>query len=148
MTCLSAGDCWAVGFQGTTGSRALIEHYMGRWAIVATPNPGTCELLGVTCVSAVDCWAVGNIHNNITGGEWLKEHYMGGSWAVDNTHDPVVLVVGELGATLNGVTCVRAADCGAVGVGIVGANQRVLIEHRTRTSWSVMSAPNHRHLNG
>jgi hypothetical protein len=79
VTCLSATDCWAVGFNIGSNGRALIEHYTGsNWAIVSSPNtPG--DLNGVTCVSAGDCWAVGI--NTIGNGQPLIERKAGSSWA-------------------------------------------------------------------
>ena len=64
MTCVSASDCWAVGYlwPGST-YQTLIEQWDGSaWAIVASPNTSSTHtnvLQGVTCVSAADCWAVG-----------------------------------------------------------------------------------------
>jgi hypothetical protein len=42
VTCVSAGDCWAVGSSSSVNGpgEPLIEHYAGsRWAIVNSPNP-------------------------------------------------------------------------------------------------------------
>ena len=66
MTCVSASDCWAVGYyyDGTTSIyQTLIERWDGTsWAIVTSPNTSATQnnyLNGVTCTSASDCWAVG-----------------------------------------------------------------------------------------
>ena len=67
VTCVSASDCWAVGYIYTNGGitfQTLIEHWDGTaWAIVSSPNTSATQtnvLYGVTCVSASDCWAVGD----------------------------------------------------------------------------------------
>src|SRR5205807_6455954 len=67
VTCVSASDCWAVGFSqslvGTSNiNQTLIERWDGTaWAIVSSPNTAALSnyLDGVTCVSASDCWTVG-----------------------------------------------------------------------------------------
>jgi hypothetical protein len=87
VTCLSAGDCWAVGASVNGTGQPLIEHYAGSsWAIVSTPSPSPGGgLNGVTCVSAGDCWAVG-FSSSVNGpGEPLIEHYAGSRWAIVNS---------------------------------------------------------------
>src|SRR6476660_118141 len=65
MTCVSASECWAVGYYYTGNStpQTLIERWDGTsWAIVSSPNTSTTQanfLQAVTCVSASECWAVG-----------------------------------------------------------------------------------------
>src|SRR5258708_15874476 len=66
VTCVSASECWAVGYYFTGDNfidQTLIERWDGTsWSIVSSPNTSTTEanvLLGVTCVSASECWAVG-----------------------------------------------------------------------------------------
>ncbi|MFA5861133.1 MAG: putative Ig domain-containing protein, partial [Candidatus Thermoplasmatota archaeon] len=64
VTCVSASDCWAVGYYLADGTyQTLIEHWDGAsWAITPSPNASSVQhnlLLGVACVSASDCWAVG-----------------------------------------------------------------------------------------
>ncbi len=64
VTCVSASECWAVGYYLTDNAvQTLIERWDGTsWAIVSSPNTSTTQsnfLLGVTCVSASECWAVG-----------------------------------------------------------------------------------------
>jgi hypothetical protein len=69
VTCVSASDCWAVGFSwaGSNSHQTLIERWDGTaWAIVSSPNTSPTRenvLFGVTCVSASNCWAVGDYYN-------------------------------------------------------------------------------------
>src|SRR5581483_4697048 len=57
VTCVSASDCWAVGYYANDNflPQTLVERWDGTsWAIVSSPNTSTTEpnlLIGVTCVS-------------------------------------------------------------------------------------------------
>src|ERR1043165_1667185 len=61
--CVSAANCWAVGYYEVGGSeQALTMHWNGvAWTIVDSPHATTrMNLLnGVSCSSSSDCWAVG-----------------------------------------------------------------------------------------
>src|SRR5437870_826974 len=93
-TCVSASDCWAVGFsQSLVGAyninQTLIERWDGTaWTIVTSPNTSALDnyLDSVTCVSASDCWAVGYYYtgNAVESGMYqtLIEHWDGSSWAI------------------------------------------------------------------
>ena len=115
VTCVSAGDCWAVGdrFKSSSSNSGpgLIEHYVGDdWAPVpaAPALRGTLdELSAISCLSATNCWAVGMRSGSHPGN--LLEHYGARSdWTVVDTPAPQ----GELSA----VTCESANDqCWAVG---------------------------------
>ena len=66
VTCISASECWAVGYSSdpTSGvDQTLIERWDGTsWTIVISPNALAAQqniLQSVTCVSASECWAVG-----------------------------------------------------------------------------------------
>jgi hypothetical protein len=68
--------------------------------------------LGVSCTSVADFWAVGDTQQpSIAQGQPLIAHYNGINLTADNTPNPVVFEGGEMTAVLNGVFCVRAADC-------------------------------------
>jgi hypothetical protein len=148
MTCVSASDCWAVGYSG--GSRypeqTLIEHWNGSsWAIVTSPPNGFFDnrrLYSITCVSAVDCWAVGYSYIGSTTPtvyQTLVEHWNGSSWAIvaspnsSATHSNA----------LYGVTCTSASNCWTVGayVNTAGAPQ-TLIEQWNGASWTIVPSPN------
>jgi hypothetical protein len=83
VTCVSAANCWAVGYGYTDSSpnypKTLIERWDGTsWAIVSSPNPSiarTNETVGVTCPSASDCWAVGAYLASPTVFQTLAERY-------------------------------------------------------------------------
>lgn len=139
VTCVSAGDCWAVGNAATPPP--LIVHYTGSgWALVHTTNPSFGQLIGVTCVSPRDCWAVGNSVDNGGAGAThpLIEHYTGSRWAIASAPDP------SLGpnVVLNGVACVSAGECWAVGDSGNASVTRLLIEHYTGGRWAIVGIPN------
>jgi hypothetical protein len=72
------------------------------------------ELHGVWCTSPADCVAVGDHFSAEHGiGEALIERWNGGTWSVVPSPSPVHFA--HSGAELDGVTCVSATDCLAVG---------------------------------
>jgi hypothetical protein len=139
VTCVSADDCWAVG----QGTGTLIEHDTGSgWSVVPSPNPPAAStndmLQAVACANADDCWAVGT--NAATGPpQALIEQNTGNGWSILASPSPV----GNQQDELNGVTCVSADDCWAVGYYTDSAgNQDTLIEQYTGSGWSIVSSPN------
>jgi len=117
VTCVSASECWAVGYYYGLDdliSQTLIERWDGTsWAIVSSPNTNTQSnlLLGVTCGSASDCWAV--VYDAFTGGvlQTLIERWDGTSWAIVTSPNTST----TQSNFLYGVTCGSASDCWAVG---------------------------------
>jgi hypothetical protein len=146
VTCVSASECWAVGYSFNDNfiAQTLIERWDGTsWAIVSSPNTSTMQtnlLFGVTCVSASECWAVGYYFNDNFIPQTLIERWDGTSWAIvtsPNT-DPTQ------NNFLVGVTCVSASECWAVGdyydVGSIIAQTQ--IEHWDGASWVIVPSPN------
>ena len=145
--CASASDCWAVGYYnvGTHGvgpHQTLIEHWDGTsWSIVTSPNTGSAQdnvLNNVKCSSASDCWAVG-YYNNGSNSQTLIERWNGTSWSIVTSPNN--------GRTqnnvLNGLKCLSASDCWAVGYYHNGGGyDQTLIEHWNGTSWSLVTSPN------
>ncbi len=153
VTCVSASDCWAVGYSfiGSV-TQTLIEHWDGTsWTIVPSPNTSSTRsngLSGVTCVSASDCWAVGYASNGSLA-ETLIERWDGTSWAIVPSPSPVAPPPFEtLGTNLVSVTCVTASDCWAVGYyqEIIfdppSGQSQTLIEHWDGISWTIVTSPN------
>jgi hypothetical protein len=82
VTCVSASECWAVGYYFTSDNfvdQTLIERWDGTsWAIVSSPNTSTTQsnlLYSVTCGSAPDCWAVGYYYNASSVAQTLALRY-------------------------------------------------------------------------
>ena len=160
ISCVGAADCWAVGYYNSapltsaanapTFDQTLIEHDAGSgWSIVPSPNrSGSADslLTAVSCVSAGDCWAIGSAGNvtnaSVTGNTTLIEHDAGSGWSIV----PGPNVSGTADVDLEGMTCVSARDCWAVGNYITSAASasyaQLLIEHYGGTGWTIVSSPN------
>src|SRR4029077_9132898 len=141
VACASATDCWAAG-DATNGSaeQTLAEHWNGTsWAIVTSPNtlsPTPSILNGVTCVSASNCWAIGYSFNGANY-QTLIERWDGTSWAVVTSANASATE----NNVLNGVTCVSASNCWAVGYAVsqneTGFTYQTLVERWDGTSWAI-----------
>jgi len=149
VTCVTASDCWAVGYQLTVGPgryvyQTLIEHWDGAsWTIVPSPDSQTWQhnyLIGVTCVTASDCWAVGLFVNPGIASQTLIEHWDGASWTI--VPSPTTSLTQD--NVLYGVTCASASDCWAAGFYYDenGSVYQTLIEHWDGASWTIVSSPN------
>jgi len=146
VACVSSNDCWAVGYYVTASNSylTLIEHYDGStWSIVPSPNLSVTQanfLTNVTCVTGTDCWAVG-YYSNGTAQQPLIVHYDGIAWAVVSSPSSSPVQTNFL----NGVTCVSATDCLAVGAysnqGLFNYYQ-TLIEHWDGSAWTIVPSPN------
>jgi hypothetical protein len=137
VSCVSATDCWAVGYHwdpAINGYDALVEHDAGAgWMIAPAAKlpewgvPSSGFLTSVACVSATDCWAVGYQgwwEGTYFGEEQtLIEQYTGSSWVVDQIGIP------GFEGPLFGVTCLSADDCWAVGAETL---------HYTSAGWSLV----------
>ena len=152
VTCVSASDCWAVGWHNTNVTVTLIQHWNGTaWSIVSSPNPPSSEasiLSSVTCASASECWAVGWFIDPNSVQRTLIERWNGTTWAIVPSPDaPTPPGHDMLVSVLSSVTCTSATDCWAVGHGAVAnsvdyGRYQTLIEHWDGTSWSVAVSPN------
>ncbi len=140
VSCVSASDCWAVGFANTgTTNQTLIEHWGGTgWSIVPSPNTAAepNELYSITCVSVSDCWAVGTAFNGTTF-QTLTEQWNGAGWAIV----PSPNTSATLSNSLNSISCVSASDCWAVGTANNGTTNQTLIEQWNGTGWSIAPSP-------
>jgi len=150
VACTSASQCWAVGFHGvmTFGvGQPLIEQWDGiNWTIYSSPlaNPVAQDglLSSVTCNSVSDCWAVGyQLSGNFN--QTLIYHWNGSIWAALTSANTSAAESN----VLNGVTCLSASDCWAVGNHDVGtpvggaAPQATLTEHWDGTAWTIAPSP-------
>src|ERR1700683_3325027 len=91
VRCLTALDCWAVGYYAKAGAdfnEAL--HWNGtKWSQAATPAPGGTsdddfsELNDVVCTSHANCWAVGDFSLPSAGPSGNQAvHWNGRTWAL------------------------------------------------------------------
>src|SRR6267378_3250701 len=143
VTCVSASECWAVGYYFAGAAQTLIERWDGTsWAIVDSPNTSATRnnfLYGVTCVSASECWAVGGYYTGSVN-QTLIERWDGISWTIVNSPSTSATEHN----VLYGVTCVSASDCWAVGFykNSLTSNNQTLIERWDGTSWAIVPSPN------
>jgi hypothetical protein len=146
VTCVSASNCWAVGYYYPTFSsiaQTLVERWDGTsWTVVTSPNTSPTQhnlLLGVACASASECWAIGYYYNG--GGSFyqtLIERWDGTSWTIVTSPNTSA----TQNNYLNAVTCASASDCWAVGEYYTGTFYQTLVEHWGGTSWTIVSSPN------
>ena len=143
VKCLSASDCWTVGYYFARADQTLTEHWDGTsWKIIRSPNTTVTHnnfLTGLTCVSTSDCWAVGGAGDFGAGTvalQTLVERWDGGSWTIvsspdtDSTEQNV----------LNAVNCASTSDCWAVGASYNGTADQTLVEHWDGASWTIVSS--------
>ncbi len=160
VTCTSASDCWAAGTSVTDNGNTdplhgIMDQWNGTsWTAVPTQPSGqpADQFNSVACVSASDCWAVGfagpnplnnnflpNIMPETIGANAFIEHWNGTSWTVT----PAPTVAGPQGTYLDGVTCVSANSCWAVGANMdsIGDPSSTLVVSWNGTTWSTVPSP-------
>jgi hypothetical protein len=114
VVCQSASSCQAVGnyMPDNETELTLAEAWNGtKWKQQSTSSPGDlASLNSVSCVSASDCMAVGSgVPVESQGQAAIAESWNGRAWSL--------LAPSRRGApaSLNGVTCLRAAWCMSIG---------------------------------
>ena len=133
--CVSSSDCWAVGeYYNGTNYQTLIEQL--------APTTQDNYLEGVTCVTASGCWAVGYYYTG-TYYQTLIEQWNGTSWSIVTSPNTRTTQSNYL----EGVTCVTASDCMAVGYFSNGSYDNLLAEQWNGTSWSIVTSPNPQSVN-
>jgi hypothetical protein len=111
---VSATNAWAVGSASRIGASVagttFILHWNGHtWARVASPNPGTFNVLAAAgATSATNAWAIGNTQGTVTA-QTLILHWNGKTWRPVASPDP------EGSDFLTGVTATSASNAWAVG---------------------------------
>jgi len=118
------------------------------WSVVPSPNrqakPQGDELFGVTCLSATSCTAVGVGAKKEPGSTFaedktLVERWNGTAWSiVPSPNRPGVSI-------LEGVSCVSASACTAVGWSAAlhaNGHGQTLVETWNGTAWSIVPSPN------
>jgi hypothetical protein len=109
------------------------------WSVVPSPSPGpihNAEFDGVSCVSAVACTAVGLYFTRNDDTRTLAESWNGTRWSVVPSPSPISVL-----SQLNGVSCVSAVACTAVGYYFANGDYRTLVESWNGTRWSVVPSP-------
>jgi hypothetical protein len=134
VSCVSAHDCWAVGWTLDTATDEVVGealHWNGsRWLAVSSPAAAG-GLDSVSCVSSTDCWAVGNMDSGPTLPRPVSCTSSANCWAVGSddysrktlalrwTRSRWVQVAtpnpDKFDKALTAVTCISARNCWAFG---------------------------------
>jgi hypothetical protein len=142
VSCASRNNCMAVGTaleQTENGfvQVALAEEWNGTaWTEATTAKIAespAADFESVSCLSDGACEAVGNYQSDSGEPAVLAESWSGERWVLQKT--PAVNS-GE-GQELNGVSCVSASDCIAVGSALPDS----LAESWNGSHWSVVTTP-------
>jgi len=145
ISCLggaAAGECWAVGFNDSSGvAQTLVEQGSTSWSVVSSPDTSSSQanVLGsVSCVNSSDCWAVGGADTG-TGGDAqnLVEQYNGSTWSIVGSPD----TSSSQPNLLEGVACASATDCQAVGFSNNGSIEQTVAAQYSGSSWSIVPSP-------
>jgi hypothetical protein len=144
---VSATACTAVGkysvLTGETWSKpTLAETWNGtEWSLQSIPTVSGAKeasLNGVSCLSGGFCMAAG-FYTSTAGTHFvLTESRSGSEWKIVSTPEPA----GTLNSFLEGVSCVSATECTAVGYyengsGVIAA----LVERWNGTEWKIQTVP-------
>lgn len=145
VSCSSANSCVAVGTV-SIGSPSftgfpLAESWNGKaWTVKTTPHPKSAtnsNLFAVSCSAASACMAVGSYeYAAAPTGVPFTEAWNGKTWAVIIPPSP-----GGSNASLNGVSCVSARACVAVGSRIIGGHNNAFSERWNGSAWTLKATP-------
>lgn len=151
VSCTQGPVCMAVGHGFGRSEHTLAESWDGSaWSVVPTPNGGDTSnvlvsnvLNAVSCISAQACTAVGEY---VAPGAWhtLIESWGGSAWSIV----PSPNVSPSLGNYLDGVSCLSATFCTAVGSFISKLGDRTLVETWDGSTWSIVPSPDTGYIDG
>jgi hypothetical protein len=147
IACPTVSGCFAVGSQNTkTGpDRTLTEGLVSSgWTLVPSPNQGSSDndLYSVSCGSQTECVAVGASTDSQEYSQTLAELLIysstSGGWSIMATPNDATT-----SRTLEGVDCVSASWCMAVGYSkVTSSNEQTLTEQWNGQTWSIIPSAN------
>jgi len=127
VSCTSLSSCIAVGYHSGK-ARTLVESWNGStWSVVRSPNKRRQRddaLNAISCVSPTSCQAVGEYDNHNQIARTLIEAWNGETWTITPSPSNPTGNDNEL----DGVSCVSASSCQAVGEYGLPAYFQTLIE--------------------
>ncbi|MBV8195429.1 MAG: hypothetical protein JOY80_07860 [Candidatus Dormibacteraeota bacterium] len=158
VACSTPTTCWAVGdyFNGTAYQTLVEQWTQSGWVVVPSPDNSSTSttngnedntLTSITCVASGPCFAAGYWYDGQNEAHTLIEEDTGAGWQLMTSADVAPAVVDDL---LQGITCISASDCWAVGetlvpgffgipfVPVPGTPAQTLTEHWNGTQWSVV----------
>jgi len=146
VSCSSRSFCEAVGeYNDNPNIVTVAARWNGSaWTAQTTPNPADstfAHLNAVSCTSARSCETGGYFEVEVTSNDpkALAETWDGTAWQLQHAVAPR----GATYNTLNGISCVSASFCEAVGTHYDSAGNEVnLAETWNGQSWKIQSTPN------
>jgi hypothetical protein len=152
VSCTSAKFCELVGVENTSPNYVGVAAVWNgsAWTAQSAANPSGAtyaSLDAVSCASASACEAAGDYQIVTTGNDpkAVAEAWNGTSWVLQKAVAPPGATANEL----NGVSCVTASFCAAVGWHDNSAGNEVnLAEIWNGTSWLITTTPNPKGQNG
>jgi len=137
VACASTTYCVAVGYYFDTEYKPLVEKWNGSsWSLQSAPNPsegsGLNQMLSVSCASATFCAATGQ-----AAGKPVATTWNGTTWSVALLAKPG----GAETATLEGVSCISATACSAIGKYVEAGKSRALAEAWNGSTWTQQTIP-------
>jgi hypothetical protein len=133
VAAISPSNVWAVGYQSSNSTEALVEHYDGTtWSEVSVAGGSSSFLASVSATGPNDVWAVGS-----TASGNLIEHFDGNGWSISPSPQP------GSSSSLDSVSALSPTDAWAVGSKSgFGAQESTFILHWDGTSWREVPSPN------
>jgi hypothetical protein len=147
VSCPSASDCVLVGFyvKPKPGGLPLAENWNGHaWSAQTVPSPSGgqwTELDALSCASATRCVAVGEYQQGTSlAGSMVAEQRNGSTWTAQTSFP---LPAGGQGQFLQGVWCLTASSCTAVGTYYPGSggSRHPVAEHWNGHAWAYQAVP-------
>lgn len=132
VSCPSPSFCTALG-RGTTGDYTDIWNG-SRWTLGAAPQAGMSAL---SCSSPTFCMAVGSTQNSSGETVPFAQSWNGIEWS----DSPVATPPGLVRGNFDGVSCIEATFCAAVGSGGDASTQNALMGTWNGTTWAVRLPP-------
>jgi hypothetical protein len=141
VSCVDTTHCWAVGEDTSSPLQTRIEAWNGTaWSAATSPDANASEnvLNSVSCVDTSHCWAAGFYFGSTE--QNLLVQWNGSSWSVASSAASNNNTPSANRNFLEGVTCMSADYCWAVGASIVsgGHPDRTLIDLWDGTSWALV----------
>ena len=160
--CSDASTCWAVGMEwnGSVYQTLIEQATSSGWVVVPSPDNTQSSttngnednvLDSLSCLPSGPCFAAGYWYDGQNQAHALALENSGSGWTMMTTADSAPAVVDDM---FNGITCVSASDCWAVGETVVpgvffipyvpvpGTPAQTLTEHWDGTQWKIVSSAN------
>jgi hypothetical protein len=145
VSCTSSTRCTLVGsyVNGSSAEVPFAAAWDGKeWTLQTMPAPAggkAVEPRGVSCTTSAACTAAGRYENSSGVGLPLAERWNGTEWSLQSAPTPS----GSTGNSFDGVSCVSASLCTAVGASLNGSGKyTALAERWNGAEWQIQTVPN------